>query len=407
MMCFKAPQEVRVSFRQEQEASQTIPKNSTSEVLITEILSPIANNKSCTAVAEREGSNQEMTREAVNPVLLAQVNTAAPSPPANKKARYSTLDGQVNRISSSKMKELQTLFVKAMISGNVPFNWLHSHHLQAFFEKLGAGFLLPSRKEASTSILDSIENETKTFVSAILEKEKYIALQPDGWQNIRGAAVVNIMAGNPNVCTYFRSFETGEISQNTVFIKQKLNEAIDALNIGPGQGFHDKVVAIISDQGSGYKQARDQIQLETGGKILSITCAAHLINLLAGDFCKLPSVQNIIVPAKSIVKEIKGSKLKIGEYHAEYTKYIMDQKENNRTVTRVSLTLPSVTRWYGIRDMFEKLLLSRPVLERMAISVDGRLTNQIRAKIKDDNLWQRIEQVSPIIMSLTDGNIKN
>lgn len=81
----------------------------------------------------------------------------------------------------------------------------------------------------------------------------------------------------------------------------------------------------------------------------------------------------------------------------------MDQKEQGRTVTRISLTLPAVTRWYGIRDMFEKLLQSRPVLERMAIRVDGRLSNQIRANIKDDNLWMKIGQLYPVIKSLTDG----
>lgn len=294
---------------------------------------------------------------------------------------------------------MQHLFVKALIGGNVPFNFLESPQLKDFFDKLGILFVLPSRKEASGGILNAVAKESKEQIDKILQQERHVALVPDGWQNVRGVAVVNIMACNPNVCTYVRSFETGSSSQDTKLIKDELQKSIEDLQ----KHGDDKVVAIVSDQGSGYKQARDKIQQESGEKILSVTCSAHLLNLLTGDFCKLSSVRNTIMNAKKVVKEIRGSKLKIGEYDDEYCKWIDEEKLKGRTHRRISLSLPAVTRWFGVRDMLEKLLRAKPVLERMSINPQSRLTYEIKQLIKSDGFWEKTKLIYLVIEKLTDG----
>jgi hypothetical protein len=185
-------------------------------------------------------------------------------------------------------------------------------------------------------------------------------------------------------------------------VKSKLLEIIEELNvIGDG-----KVVAIVSDQGSNYLAARNQIANEMPG-ILSISCAAHMLNLLTGDITKLPTLQLFIKRGKSVIKEIKGSKTRLGEYNAEYDRWHADEIQNGvHPQPKVSLSLPSVTRWFGIRDMLYKLKRAKPVLLRMSIKDGIGLSTSSRQTLRDESFWHNLDQIFPIYKALTDSKLK-
>jgi hypothetical protein len=197
-------------------------------------------------------------------------------------------------------------------------------------------------------------------------------------------------------------YTIGESSQTGTYVKSKLKEVIDELNaIGTG-----KVVAIVSDQGSNYLSARNQISEECP-EILSISCAAHMLNLLTGDVSKLPSLQKFISKGKSVVKEIKGSKLRLGEYNAEYDRWLAEETERGSDVRpKVTLSLPSVTRWFGIREMLYKLTRAKPVLRRMSIKDGIGLSQGSRQTLMDEGFWHKLDQIKPLFIGLTDGKSK-
>jgi hypothetical protein len=115
----------------------------------------------------------------------------------------------VSRLAVNKHKELEYMWAKAMIAGNVSFNWTQNLHLRKFFDKLGSGFVLPSRKEMSTSLLKNLDEESRGKIETSIQKERHLSIVPDGGQNIRGLSVINVMLANPNSRIFYKSIETG------------------------------------------------------------------------------------------------------------------------------------------------------------------------------------------------------
>lgn len=151
----------------------------------------------------------------------------------------------------------------------------------------------------------------------------------------------------------------------------------------------------MSDAGSNYLLARESIS-EACPKIASVSCGAHMVNLLAGDLTKIPSLTKFLKRAKEIVKDIRGSKTKVGHYNEEFRRYIEEEVEKGNKVQKSTLGIFSVTRWYGIRDMLYKIRKAKPVLQRLSIKDHVQLDSSVRRTIKDDKFWKKLENVYPI-----------
>lgn len=192
----------------------------------------------------------------------------------------------------------------------------------------------------------------------------------------------------------------GGDKQKGEYIEGKIKDNIDEIEANHGE----KIVAVVSDAGSNYLSARQHISA-SNPRIFSVTCAAHMVNLLAGDITKLPSLTCILTKSKKIVKEIRGSKTKIGEFREEFKRYAAEEKESGIIVRPVSLGLYSVTRWYGIRDMLYKLRRSKPVLMRLAIKESFELDSTVRRTIKDDRFWLKLENVFPLYSLLAESKL--
>lgn len=190
----------------------------------------------------------------------------------------------------------------------------------------------------------------------------------------------------------------GGDKQKGDYIEDKIRETINEIEAIHG----DKIVAVVSDAGSNYLSARQHIS-SLNPRVFSVTCAAHMVNLLASDLTKLPSLSSLLTKSKKIVKEIRGSKTKIGEFREEFKRYAAEEKESGIVVRPVSLGLYSVTRWYGIRDMLYKLRRSKPVLMRLAIKESFELDSTVRRTIKDDRFWSKVENVFPLYSLLAES----
>ncbi|OXA37509.1 hypothetical protein Fcan01_27767 [Folsomia candida] len=311
---------------------------------------------------------------AVSSTSVAVFPTPSPSGGTSSSAINSVLTGRINRISSSKMKELQLLWAKAIISGNVAFEWTQNPFLQNFFANLGSGFLLPSRKEISGSILKILDVESKEKRKICIDNQKCFSLVPDGWTNICGLSVINIMLVNPIKCILWDSFQTGEEKETGIYIQGNLEKAINKIEETYGR---HKIVAVVSDQGSNFLFARNAIARTSS--ILSINCAAHMLNLLASD-------------------------RRLGEYNAEFERYISEEKDKgNNPSSLVSLSIPSPTRWFGIRDMLYKLDRAKPVLMRLSIKDDTDISFGTKKTLRDEAFWSKLLSVRPLFLAITDA----
>ena len=162
-----------------------------------------------------------------------------------------------------------------------------------------------------------------------------------------------------------------------------------------------KVTAILSDQGPDYRKARRLIN-EKYPAILSINCASHVLNNLAKDMCKLSTMDSLLKKARAIVVEMKH-KLRKARFKEEFRKYADEERLKGRKVTPVMLTLPSDTRWFGLKDMIEKLLRSKQVLLRLAVDVDFDMGWRNKNSIKDDQFWSKLQEMKFFLFPVING----
>lgn len=176
------------------------------------------------AVQKMDDSNQEL--ELVEEICANadELSTTIPSTTTAKRHHSSFSQSRllsINAISKLKMKELQTIWVNAMINGNIPFNWLQDPVLNSFFQKLGSGFVMPSPRQASTSILSALNKDALTCVNDAISNNRHLSIIIDGWKNCRGVPVINIILANPSSCIFYKSYEPGEYLH--MFIKYTTN----------------------------------------------------------------------------------------------------------------------------------------------------------------------------------------
>lgn len=200
-ICSKAPIEIRKQFKQEIETSKL------------QSVSGVTRNDNSSSQSSQEifGSQSEddEIRRVENNISTAEYPDSSAGSSVSC-GRQSNLNAFINKVSKQKNKELQVLFTKALISGDVAFRFSSNYFLKQFFEKLGSGFLPPSRREITGSILKKLEEDTNQTIANEISNQKNLTIVPDGWQNVRGVSVINIMLVNPKSCIFYKSFETGK-----------------------------------------------------------------------------------------------------------------------------------------------------------------------------------------------------
>lgn len=201
-ICSKAPSEIRQQFRQEIEASKL------------QSVAGVKRNENSLRQSSPDFFGSQTSQSEDDEIRRVENESTAEYPESSAGSSVScgppvNLNSFINKVSKQKNKELQALFTKALISGDVAFRFSSNYFLKLFFEKLGSGFLPPSRREITGSILKKLEEETNKTIADEISNQKNLSIVPDGWQNVRGVSVINIMLVNPKTSIFYKSFETG------------------------------------------------------------------------------------------------------------------------------------------------------------------------------------------------------
>ncbi len=184
----------------------------------------------------------------------------------------------------------------------------------------------------------------------------------------------------------YKSIPTGSQSHTGEYLRQLVKIPIERFGA-------KNYLAVISDNGSDVKLMRKLISQEYP-HIYTFGCAAHGLNLLIQDICKLKTVNNILNRCKEIVKEVIRS-------HAKKHKF----REYNQN--KHMLRLPVSTRWYSVVVMLESLISGRNCLLRMVLEEsDVRIENidNISAiKESEDQFWMKTNYIRNLLKSITNG----
>ncbi|XP_031330393.1 uncharacterized protein LOC116161248 [Photinus pyralis] len=242
---------------------------------------------------------------------------------------------------------------------------------------------MPSRYQISNKLLNDEYESIKFDVYAKIKQASTVAIQCDGWSNIRNEAVINFIVTTPKP-VLFKTMTTGAERHTGEYIAEELLKCIAEVG-------EEKIFAVVSDNATAMEKAK-KIVTTKYPYVTGYSCAAHTINLLVEDIMKLQSLKNVESSCRALINEIRGS-------HINQATFNKIQIEKYGKVT--SLKLPVKTRWGSILYCLNSLLITKQALQLLVISQDGegiKLSKTTRHHILDNDVfWIRLEKIKSIL----------
>ena len=168
----------------------------------------------------------------------------------------------------------------------------------------------PSRKVLSGRYLDAYFGKTKRKVEAVVSKglrKGYGTLIFDGWEDVTGASVVNILLRTDQGTDLTRKI----IFLDSVFtgVERMDSDAYARLIEGVMSRFGglSRICAVTSDSATACVNAKSAI-MTAYPFVVSVPDQAHLADLLMKDIGKVPWVKHILDKVAVIAKETRGKR---------------------------------------------------------------------------------------------------
>lgn len=196
----------------------------------------------------------------------------------------------------------------------------------------------------------------------------------DGWTNIRGESLINVVVCTPDP-VFFKVVEPKTNRETSEYLAEQLEEVFKAVN-------PQKVLLFNSDNAANMKRAGQLLQ-ERFPHIYFVGCGAHSLNLLASDLAKISSLNHVIVSCKAIVKFIRNRHVVLAKF-CEFQEETA--KRTNNPVT--SLKKPSNTRFAGVQILLKSVKDNREPLERTVLVPDLDIPGTLKTLVLDDEFWK-------------------
>jgi Protein of unknown function (DUF 659)/hAT family C-terminal dimerisation region len=327
--------------------------------------------------------------------------------------QYST-EPNTNRIVDQ--DEFQLELARVFILCALPFALVESPVFQRFFHRLVPQFQLPTRKSIAGDRLDTIYMECQELVKERIRQQGIVSIVFDFWSNVKKSGILNIVAVAPGMPSLlWCSTATGTASHDAAYTTKQCEDALDEIQ-AETSAF---VVSIQSDNASAMLASMRNI--ERSRPIFAAGCAAHVVNLLLQDVCKIPLVNEVKTKAVAITVYVLG--------HQALLDYF--RRLQHELPQQHALVTPVPTRWYSVHCCLRSILSNKTLLKRLfnppqpfrnADAEDTGATGrelmqrvsktpkqraklaQFRAIVMDWSFWHHlrhiVEMMDPIIHSL-------
>lgn len=282
--------------------------------------------------ASKRRAFSELPEESENvepPAKKQHVHEESAEPPKKNQStrRDSNLNTFCDTISERENDQLQKELARVIYATGTPLSFTENPLWVGFFAKLRPSFKPPSRDQVSNKYLDSTYEEIVDEVKKKVDTAKFLAIQFDGWSNIRNEGVINVIITTPRP-VFYKSIATTVESQTGEYLAQQISKIIEEVGAS-------KILTVCTDSASANRLAWALLK-EKYPHIFSYGCVAHILDLLLQDLGKIPAIQRLVTNTRTIVKEIKFSKKLL----AKFTE-IQRKDPDNVTIT---LKAPGKTR---------------------------------------------------------------
>jgi len=116
-----------------------------------------------------------------------------------------------------------------LITGNVPALFLANPFFKQFIAMLRPSYKLPSRNSKFSNVLVPAEfDRVRKAVETATNSADYLAISSDGWTDVKGNRLINILVHTPKPYL-FNTVNATEDSHDAPFIRDTLKTEIDKL----------------------------------------------------------------------------------------------------------------------------------------------------------------------------------
>jgi len=323
------------------------------------------------------------------------------------------------------------LWAESVFSNGWSFNSVENPVLKMFFERIRPSWKPPSAYQLSHKLLDSIGKGVESKSSGALSRACNITLMLDGWTDVTNTSLVNIAAyGDSPV--FLKSVDPGAERHDAKFIAGEIINVMEGKVVaesdagvveqsGSGSGASStvppgpdrprpvsvspvnivvdehKVRSIVTDQPSVMTAAWDIVETLKPW-VHCYGCGAHVINLLAADFRKIPDVNQVLEDNRKIVCFFRSHSL---------SKAILKAATKEKFGKPLNVVLSAATRWST--DYF--MLLCNVSIKKALISavVDSQLKKLLSANlviknlILSDDFWDSTVRTCFLLKPLMTG----
>jgi hypothetical protein len=206
----------------------------------------------------------------------------------------------------------------------------------------------PNRRTLRQDTMTQAQNMRKELIQKLSTSSTPVGIALDGWTNVRGVKVTNILLLCCGVAYYWCSI-TNEREQNTAqwlhaAILPKLTELVD-LGI--------KFVAYVADNEAVMNALYDRLH-ENFPFLVRIPCAAHTIQLIVKNSLDSPRWKKVRTSFDEIIKGFAVNK-------KTRTEFIKAQESKETKV--LNLLKPNDTRWNSFLYAAQRLLERRAAVD--------------------------------------------
>lgn len=228
-----------------------------------------------------------------------------------------------------------------------PLSIVENEGFREYTAKLQSNYTLPSRKTLTKKLIPEICNEISQKIRNMLNQTKNVGVTTDIWSSDSNKSFITVTCHFINTNNELENvvLDTKEIpgSHTAEAIAGSVQGVFDDWNIS------DKVIAIITDNGSNVKKAVNDILKKS-----HIPCVGHTLNLCVTDAIEANVLfKDCLKKCKKIVTHFKSSNLASDK---------LKEVQNQLNVSNLKVKQEVSTRWNSSFIMIERLLEIREPL---------------------------------------------
>lgn len=283
-----------------------------------------------------------------------------------------TASGRNKSETEKFFRDLDDALLEFVATASLPISIIENASFKHLIKILEPAYKVPTRRRFSSKLLpEKAANCKKIGFSQLKKCSNYtLTIEFDGWVSSAGASLLAFTATTKEgYSTLIDLVDVSAVRKDACALADRAAIAIEKSGIPL-----NRINAVITDEASNCKKARELIVSSLSTHVLEYRCLAHVGNLIIGLMSKCPSTFTTLKTLMASVREIRGNKILIAAL-----------REARARIP----TNPSPTRWYTTSGSIDSLLAIYPDLEILARRPEfhgEKWTNLI----KDTSFWSNL-----------------